>query len=203
MNSRTALISIFVLFVLSPIAAWMVHTGVIDISFDAGQGKNRGELIHPARPLEGFELADGEGNRITREDFLGLWTMLEFTTTPCVEDCMKNVYKMRQVRLALGKDAHRVQRVVVAETAAHLDKLMSDNPGTRLFVTTGQPQPLLSQFPNYIVGDISSIAQRIYIIDPLANLMMQYATDADPSDVLKDMRQLLKATWIRPTSDDK
>ena len=127
--------------------------------------------------------------------------MLEFATSPCVDDCMKNVYKMRQVRLALGKDAHRVQRVIVAETTDHLGKLISDNPGTRLFVTTGQSKPLLSQFPDYIVGDISSIAQRIYIIDPLGNLMMQYATDVDPSDVLKDLRQLLKATWIRPTPD--
>ena len=200
MNSRTALILIFVLFVISPIAAWLVHTGVIDVSFDAGQGKNKGELVHPARPLEGFALADTDGKGITREDFLGLWTMVEFAPALCVDDCMKNVYKMRQVRLALGKDAHRVQRVVIAEHAAHLDKIMSDNPGTRLFIATDRSLPLLKQFPNYIEGDISSVAQRIYIIDPLGNLMMQYASNVDPSDILKDLRQLLKATWIRPTS---
>ena len=198
MNHRTALVLIVALFVISPVVAWLIYSGVINVGFQATQGKNKGELVHPARPLQGFALKDAEGNQVTENDLLGLWTMVEFAASPCVEDCMKNIYKMRQIRLALGKDAHRAQRVVITEKPDHMAKLMADNPGTRLFLTTDSSAPLLRQFPGYSEGDISSIAERIYIVDPLGNLMMRYPPKVDASDVLKDLRQLLKATWIRP-----
>lgn len=198
MNHRTALVLIVALFVISPVVAWLIHSGVINVGFEATQGKNKGELVHPARPLQGFALSDAEGNQVTENDLLGLWTMVEFAASPCVEDCMKNIYKMRQIRLALGKDAHRVQRVVITEKPDHMAKLMADNPGTRLLLTTDSSAPFLKQFPGYSEGDISSIGERIYIVDPLGNLMMRYPPKVDASDVLKDLRQLLKATWIRP-----
>jgi cytochrome oxidase Cu insertion factor (SCO1/SenC/PrrC family) len=198
MSSRSALLLIAAIFIISPVTAWLFHSGIINLGDEQRESKNRGELVHPARPLEGFELLDDNGEIITQENFLGLWTLLEFAVSPCNEDCMKNVYKMRQIRLALGKDAHRVQRAIVAETSTDMDKLMLDNPGTRLFRTTDKSAKLVATFPGYIHGDISSIAGRIYIVDPLGNLMMKYQQNADPSDVLKDLRQLLKATWIRP-----
>lgn len=199
MNHRTALVLIVALFVISPVVAWLIHSGVIDVGFESTHGKNKGELVHPARPLQGFTLKDGQGKLVTENDLLGLWTMVEFAANPCIDDCMKNIYKMRQIRLALGKDAHRVQRVVITEQPDHMAKLMQDNPGTRLFLlTSDRSAPLLKKFPDYSEGDISSIGQRIYIVDPLGNLMMRYPPNVDASDVLKDLRQLLKATWIRP-----
>jgi hypothetical protein len=198
MNHRTVLVLIVALFVISPVVAWLIHSGVIDVGLEASRGKNKGELVHPARPLQGFELKDDRDGLVTEKDLLGLWTTIEFAENPCIEDCMKNIYKMRQIRLALGKDAHRVQRVVITEKPDHMTKLMAENPGTRLLLTTDKSAPLLKQFPGYSEGDISSIGQRIYIVDPLGNLMMRYPPNVDPSDVLQDLRQLLKATWIRP-----
>jgi len=198
LNSRTALILVAAIFIVSPIVAWLFHIGVFQAPTEPGSGKNHGELVHPARPLEGLELRTDSNEAVSIDNFLGLWTMLQYAASPCVDDCMKNIYKMRQIRLALGKDAHRVQRAVVAESTTDMRQLMQDNPGTLLFRLTPQSQSLLTRFPGYIEGDISSIGERIYIIDPLGNLMMKYEKDADPSGVLKDLRQLLKATWIRP-----
>ena len=198
MNPRIVLVLTAAVFVLSPLLAWLVHIGVVDVGLEAGQGKNRGELIHPARPLQGFGLLDAAGNNIGRDDFLGKWSLFEVAERPCVDDCMKNIYKMRQVRLAIGKDAYRVQRVVIAEQGTDLMKLQQDNPGTLVYRISDDSKPLLVKFPGYIEGGIAGIGSRIYIIDPLGNLMMRYAKNADPSDILKDLRQLLKATWIRP-----
>jgi hypothetical protein len=39
-------------------------------------------------------------------------------------------------------------------------------------------------------------AERVYIIDPLGNLMMFYPPEADPSGMLKDLRKLLKYSKI-------
>ena len=198
MKSRIGMILVIAVFVASPITAWLVYTGVIDYKHEPGQGKNYGELVHPARPLDNFKMADEEGEQVSNKLFDGQWTLLEIAGQPCIDNCRKNIYKMRQVRLALGKDAYRVQRMIVAEAADNLTTIMSDNPGTLLFSIIEATGPMLKKFPDYIEGDISSVSGRIYIIDPLGNLMMKYPKNVDPSKLLKDVRQLLKATWIRP-----
>jgi hypothetical protein len=39
-------------------------------------------------------------------------------------------------------------------------------------------------------------AQRIYLIDPLGNLMMSYAPGAKPKGLLEDMKRLLRLSQI-------
>jgi hypothetical protein len=39
-------------------------------------------------------------------------------------------------------------------------------------------------------------ANRIYVVDPLGNLVLSYAPQADRRGVLKDLRQLLKLSHI-------
>ena len=201
MNPRLVLILAAALFVLSPLAAWLYHSGYIGEQGVTIGGKNNGELIHPARPLETIVLEDLSGNRISRDAFLGLWTLVEIADKSCADDCMKNVYKMRQIRLALGKDAYRVQRMVLSEDFTNLEKIMHDNPGTLFYRLVAESKAMLERFPDYIDGNILPISGRVYIIDPQGNLMMRYPHDMNPSLVLKDLRQLLKATWIRPKTD--
>jgi len=197
-KTRIGLIVIISIFLLSPVLAWMFYVGIIGGGHEAGQGKNYGELIHPARPLEDIRLVDMNDSPVGRDAFLGLWTMVEIADIPCTETCSENIYNMRQIRLALAQDAYRVQRVVLAEDTAGLAAFLADYPGTLLYQITDDSKPMLDRFPDYTEGGIPSISGRIYIIDPQANLMMQYPHKADASKVLKDLRQLLKATWIRP-----
>ena len=39
-------------------------------------------------------------------------------------------------------------------------------------------------------------AERIYISDPLGNLMMSYPPDINPKGILKDLKKLLRASRI-------
>jgi len=59
--------------------------------------------------------------------------------------------------------------------------------------------PLLALLPrrgadNESGGDPN--AQRVYLIDPLGNLMMSYAPDAKPKGMLEDMKRLLRLSQI-------
>ena len=58
MNPRIGMILVIAVFVVSPIAAWLLHSGALEYEHTSGQGKNYGELVHPARPLDNFELLD-------------------------------------------------------------------------------------------------------------------------------------------------
>lgn len=41
-----------------------------------------------------------------------------------------------------------------------------------------------------------SPSDHIYIVDPLGNLMLRFPADPDPKGIMKDMKQLLKASQI-------
>lgn len=197
-KTRARLIFVVAMFVLPPVLAWMFYAGWIGDGYEPGQGKNYGELIHPARPLQDIQLLDSDGKAVTRDNFLALWSMLQIVDAGCDDSCLANVYNMRQIRLAMAQNAYRVQRVVLTEDLSGLTAIMAENPGMQWFEITQDSKSMLSRFPGYTDGGISAISGRIYIVDPQGNLMMQYPDDADPSKILKDLRQLLKASWIRP-----
>jgi len=64
-----------------------------------------------------------------------------------------------------------------------------------LGVSAEEKDSLVSQFlldsGSPLTGEL-----RIYLVDPLGNLMMSYPIDADPSDLSKDIGRLLRASRI-------
>ena len=54
-------------------------------------------------------------------------------------------------------------------------------------------EPLLALLPQR-AGALNS--HRLYLIDPLGNLMMFYAADAKPKGMLEDMKRLLRLSSI-------
>jgi len=97
---------------------------------------------------------------------------------------------LRQVRLALGKEMARVQRVFLAGGGE------SDNPYFQ------------QQHPGLIVvtapGDNAAIAKAlgertdgdIFLADPLGNIVLRYPPAAGMPDIHKDLQHLLKASAI-------
>jgi hypothetical protein len=153
---------------------------------------NAGELITPVRPLPALALPLlGEGN--TDPNFLkGKWTLLVVGTGDCTESCRRRLYDTRQIRLALDRDMNRVQRVLVAEDGccdAHF--LHDEHPDLIAIRAAPAVAPLLAQLPGP-----DSAASRIYLIDPLGNLMMFYGADIKPKGMLEDMKRLLRLSSI-------
>jgi cytochrome oxidase Cu insertion factor (SCO1/SenC/PrrC family) len=194
---KLSLAAALVIFVAPVIAAWLVFSNM-----DAWGPKgttNRGDLVIPARPLEGIALRRLDGAPLDLDFFKGLWTLVYIDSTSCDEACQTNLYKIRQIRLAQGENMERVQRLFVLTDTAKLDELqplLAQHPG--LVVATGEPLPLdrfVEQFELQGSAPADS-AQRAYIVDPLGNLMMSYEPGADPKDLLKDLERLLKVSQI-------
>ena len=43
--------------------------------------------------------------------------------------------------------------------------------------------------------DLTTAGHRVFVVDPLGQIILRYATDADPKDILKDMDRLLRYAW--------
>lgn len=162
---------------------------------------NRGELIEPVRPIEGLLLQAVSGQQIDTDSLKGNWTLLMAGSSDCDEVCMKNVYYMRQIRRLMGEERLKIKRIFVMTDDAKLDDFLKKvEPLGEMDVVSSalaDGSKLIEQMT--VSGNIPE--KRIFIVDPLANLMMAYNQDVDPEDIAKDFRRLLKVVRIGDPKD--
>jgi hypothetical protein len=155
-----------------------------------------GDLIHPARPLPVVSLRDDQGNALAKEFLQHLWSLIYVGDGQCDTRCRAALADMQRARELLGKDILRVQSVFLA-TANCCDGAFLHSTFPKLIVARADDQaaPLLAQFPSYSNVPVAT-SGRIYIVDPLGNLMMSYSADATGIGMYNDLKKLLDLSHI-------
>ena len=152
----------------------------------------KGELVHPAQPLEFSGLRQSDGGAAGIDLFQGKWSLIYVGDGACDSECRTALTYGRQTRLAVGKDMDRVQRVFLT-TGNCCDRgyLDAEQPGlVTLDASSENARALLAQFPG-------ERRVSLYIVDPLGNLMMRHdATQVINKDLLSDLKKLLKLSHI-------
>lgn len=167
-------------------AAPFVAALVAYLLWEPGKQTNYGELITP-EPLPEAPLALADGRPFHLSQLKGKWVLLHIDGAGCGADCREKLLYSRQVRLALGKDASRLERLWLIDDSAPLDPgLEREYRGTGFARAAGSP--LLAHFPA-----AHDRREHIYLIDPLGNLMLRYPRHPDPSRMRKDLERLLRA----------
>jgi hypothetical protein len=171
------------------IAAWMQRLAMEE---GVWGGTQHGTLIEPPLALRDFRLPTSQDQVFTLAELKGKWTMLYIAATPseCAGECLQAVYHMRQIRLALGKDMKRVQRMLLltTEAAGWLEEIEKEYEGMHIAFDSGAADSLLQQ--------LQPVQPGIYLFDPLGNAMMIYVPATDPRDILKDMKKLLRNSKV-------
>lgn len=197
-RSRIKLISIFAIFAV-PLILATIYLQMVRMSGGSIGDTSRGELINPAVPLTEFTLSalQGPDKEFTLDTVRGLWTMLYVPAGNCEEACQRNLYHMRQVRLALNHRMDRVQRAVVVQDATQVpDSILAEHKG--LIAATGATVPL-GEFTAQVAQaqqGMNPMQDAIYLIDPFGNLMLRFPPDLAPESMLKDIKHLLKVSRI-------
>jgi cytochrome oxidase Cu insertion factor (SCO1/SenC/PrrC family) len=157
---------------------------------------NNGDLIEP-RPLPTLALRTAQGSPVNEDFMHGKWTLLYIGDGACDARCREALVLIRQTRLSLGDDMSRVQRVFLATAnCCDLGYLEHEHQGVITVRADGtDAAALLKEFPQYGTVEAAQ-AGRIYIIDPLSNLMMSYSPQARPKGLLEDLKKLLKLSHI-------
>lgn len=197
-SSRQSLVLLGLLFLSPILIAWIMHLSGQQGWHPEGT-TNRGVLVQPPRPLLlPADLAVAAGGLLQPDYLQGKWTLLYIGATGCDDSCRTNLYHMRQVRLAQGENLQRVQRlflVVDTTTLEPLADILSEYPG----LATAALSPAQSDelAPLFLIDEVPMrAAGRVYLVDPLGNLMMYYRPDADPRGMIKDLQRLLKYSRI-------
>lgn len=163
---------------------------------DAGN-RAHGSLVDPARPLLEWDQSVLAGSAVQQlSDIKDQWTLLYFRDGDCDERCQKTLYDSRQVRVSLGREMHRMRRLIVTDTpvTAELQKLhlqlLSAGPDK-------SEKGLRAQVRGHVGADIfDADPEQLYLVDPLGNLMMRFPSDLPQKLFLKDLKVLLKASRI-------
>jgi hypothetical protein len=187
MNKKT-IILIFLFFLTPVIIAVLLHSQWF--SWQPGGTRNHGELIQPVIPLPEFETMSS-GSSLSREDLLERWQLVHLRSTPCDEACIEDLYWLRQVRVAQDRHQPDVGLLLISTVAlpesvrAQVTELADDFA----IIDGDAGRELAGIFPPAGVNEGS------YILDPMANIILGYAADADPNGIRRDLRRLL--TWTQ------
>lgn len=163
---------------------------------------NKGEILQPVVPLpRDIALTGQSGGRFDPALLQGSWTLVYLARNTCDEACVQRLTELRQIRLALGEGMLSVDRLLLlAEPSGGLDRDLMERAFEGMHVAL-----MDTDSSNLLLTALNSGAEaygRVYILDPMGNLMMRYAADAPPEDTLSDMERLIKASknWIKGKS---
>lgn len=153
---------------------------------------NNGTLLNPPVAIPEMQLDTYDGKTFDTKKLKDNWTLIMVASSKCEEKCIQNLFFLRQIRLAMGEDRSKVQRLMLltdTEHTAGLNKILEPYDGT---VTITGSDENREQLVKLLKVDEKPLANRIFMIDPQGLVMMSYPENPPWKDVLKDLQHLLK-----------
>lgn len=183
---------------LTALALLFVGPFVVAILLYATRGAVGGieQLSNPDReliaapvqvPLAALRLADGSASEAAWAR--SRWSLVYARMRPCETECMDALARLHQVWLALGGERDRVQQVLLAPAG-----------GSQVPVPEGMLSALIDapDGPDLVplLGAEHLEAGRLFVIDPLGNIILTYPDDADQARLLRDLERLLDVSRV-------
>jgi hypothetical protein len=170
--------SVFLLPILASLAAYRF--------FRPEPSANYGELLSPPPTITSHPFGRDGGGRFGFAELRDRWVMVASDSGECAAPCVEKMVAMRQVRLALGRNASRVARVFV------VDDLRAPAAPARFEGMVVAITPKGMQLPPGAANDRAYI----YLVDPRGNVILRWPARPDMRRMYKDLERLLKASQI-------
>lgn len=149
---------------------------------------NYGELLLPPSDITAQSFDRDGGGRFAFAELAGKWVLVTSDSGACGAACVEKLTILRQVRLALGRNASRVERVLVVDDTRPPDRqALAPFEGMVVALT-----PTGMRLPPGAGNDRA----HIYLADPRGNVMLRWPANADRRRMLMDLERLLKASQI-------
>lgn len=188
---RTALLLFAIGFGPMVLATVMYYTGLLNPTGNS----NHGELLQPPAPVSQLQMQGADGSPL--EDRFGPelkepeWLMM-VVAEDCASVCEDLLYRTRQVNIALGKNANRVNRSawlgnMTEELSA---RWSSDYSAMEKLSLSGNGEP------SWPEGVDPGQQPRILIVDPFGNVVLHYGSEHTGKQMLSDLKHLLKLSQI-------
>jgi hypothetical protein len=158
-----------------------------------------GELIDPPSALPDISITNLENQSSNLQDLRGQWLLVVVADGACNLDCENLLYVQRQLHKSLGKEQAKLERVwVVTDSATVAPKLIQALNGANVFRISADS---LGRWLSPAAG--RSLAEHLYLVDPMGRWMMRFPPHPDASSAAKikrDIERLIRAasSWDQP-----
>ena len=206
-------------------ATWLwyfVERGDIDIVGALGTA-NSGEILSNPANIRSRSFNASDGSETSLDALEPKWTFMVVNSgETCDATCSELLYLTRQIRIAMGRDFHRIQRVMRGDLPADTIRIQTSTgaesgqerieggavteaiDNASIIAAAGET-PLLdaieSEHPDVSVWQAGSepvVPERHaadsawYLVDPSGWVMMRYSSEVNYKDVIGDLKFLLK-----------
>jgi len=196
-SNRLTIIGFLVVFTMPIIFAWVAY---FNGWYNEAESTNRGQWVKPVLMFEKYQpfYADTDHPVVIKPG--ETWKLVYPSSIhQCLDDdldsiCHINLYLLGQTHLALGKEANRLERMLLTSSEEH---------------SKGQENIITQRFIDLKIVNTNGLWQGelsedfVYIIDPVGNIILRYpiATKKEDvflkgKDILYDLRKLLKLSRI-------
>ena len=185
LKGRLALIGIALMFFVPIFLSW--YLVFFSDYKDGVKTVNNGELVSPIINLGSIDMRSFSDDKVYSHD--RTWILAFLIKDKCNELCQEKLYQIRQIRLAIGKDQDKLERLVLSKASLDWDSYKKEYPGQKYIDVS------MTKFESIITAFKSNPelkSNSIYLIDPYGNLMMQYKNGTEPIGIIKDIERLIR-----------
>ena len=167
------------------IAALMAHFGI-----GVPQAhSNKSALVEPAVQVSDWQLA------LEPIGYGAPWRLLVTHTGACERECMALIHEARQINVAVGREADRVEHVLASPVALRDDELARlETEFPRLqrtrFDSNAYLHSLQTQPDSWLIGP------QLWLVVPLGRVVLHHSAGQPGKDLLDDLKRLLKLSKV-------
>lgn len=185
-RGQLKLLAVFAV-VIGPIfIAWLMAKS----GFGIPDGQtNKSDLVEPAVSVQQW------GSGLEPLGYGSPWRLTVTAPNECTDECMALVNEARQINVALGREAGRVEHVLL------LGHPLAADSNERI----ANEYPRLTMLPLNTAGYRSSLAEQptgwrqepqLWVVDPLGRVVLRRNSQRPPKQILDDLKHLLKVSKI-------
>jgi len=184
-RQQITLLGIFTLFLGPVILVMLMRTAWWQYQPDGL--KNLGYLVQPPVRLT-LDPVQDMGRK---------WVVLYILDPSCDKKCIEHITTLRQIHRAAGRNSNQLAVVLLSRSrpdVALQSRLESIYPEFTFVVdSTGTALTTLGTINAELAKNTAdSNSLHTYILDPMLNVILAYGVSADPNDIHKDLKRLLK-----------
>jgi hypothetical protein len=197
---RTARGRLKMLLVLAVCAAPVIASYLTYFVIRPESRNNYSELITPPQAMPAdLPLATLGGQPVKAGSLAGQWLLVVVADAACDATCERHLYLQRQLRETLGRERDRLDKLWLLPDAGTprpelMQAIAQGGPATVLRVPRAALERWLAPAPG------QTLAQHMYLVDPMGQWMMRVPPDPDPAKLKRDIERLLRASasWDQP-----
>lgn len=187
--ARRAILLVVSLLVL-PFA---IALGLYYFGWRPGSTGNYGELLQPPLKLPTQGLRRDDGRPLPTAELRGKWLLVLASDAPCAVLCQQRLHDLRQIQVSMNKEMGRLSRVWLGRTVADDPALPALKRAYPDLVIAAPEPGLAGQDWRTVLTDGQL---RLYVVDPLGNLVLRYPETPDLPRLRRDVERLLKYSWV-------